>query len=61
MELKFRVFGRIAKPVTEVFEAVVDPTSLSAYFTTGGAAGRLEPGATVSWDLPIFPALSRCK
>lgn len=55
MELKFRVFGRIAKPVTEVFEAVVDPTSLSAYFTTGGAAGRLEPGATVSWDFADFP------
>ena len=25
MDLKFRVAGRIAKPVSEVFEAVVNP------------------------------------
>ena len=55
MELKFRVFGRVAKPVAEVFEAVVDPASLSAFFTTGGAVGRLEKGATVTWDFADFP------
>ncbi len=55
MALKFRVAGRIAKPVHEVFEAVVDPTKLSAFFTTGGAKGRLEPGATVTWDFHDFP------
>ena len=46
MELKFRVAARIAKPVHEVFEAVADPGQLSEYFTTGGAKGRLETGAT---------------
>lgn len=55
MELKFRVFANISKPVHEVFEAVVDPAKLSAYFTTGGAQGRLEEGATVSWDFHDFP------
>ena len=55
MELKFRVSGRIAKPVSEVFEAVVDPAQLSRYFTTGGARGRLEAGATVYWDFHDFP------
>jgi uncharacterized protein YndB with AHSA1/START domain len=55
MELKFKVSGRIAKPVAEVFEAVVDPKSLSHYFTTGGAKGRLETGATVTWDFADFP------
>lgn len=55
MELKFRVAGRIAKPVSEVFEAVVDPAQLSRYFTTGGAKGRLETGATVTWDFHDFP------
>lgn len=55
MELKFRVFANISKPVTEVFEAVADPAQLSAYFTTGGAKGRLEEGATVSWDFHDFP------
>ena len=55
MDLRFRVAGRIAKPVAEVFEAVADPKKLSNYFTTGGAEGRLETGATVSWDFADFP------
>ena len=55
MELKFEVAGRIARPVEEVFEAIVDPGTLSRYFTTGGAEGRIEPGATVSWSFHDFP------
>jgi uncharacterized protein YndB with AHSA1/START domain len=55
MELKFRVSARIAKPVHEVFEAVADPAKLSGYFTTGGAVGRLETGASVTWDFHDFP------
>lgn len=55
MELSFRVFGRISRPVGDVFEAVVDPASLSQYFTTGGAVGRLEEGARVTWDFADFP------
>jgi Uncharacterized conserved protein len=55
MELKFRVAARIAKPVHEVFEAVADPAQLSHYFTTGGAKGRLETGATVEWDFHDYP------
>ena len=55
MSLKTSVSGRIAKPVAEVFEAVVDPKQLSEFFTTGGATGRLEPGATVTWDFHDFP------
>ena len=38
-----------------VFEAVVDPGRLSSFFTTGGAQGRLETGATVTWDFHDFP------
>jgi uncharacterized protein YndB with AHSA1/START domain len=55
MELKFRVSGRIDKPVHEVFEAVADPQKLSGYFTTGGAKGRLETGSVVTWDFHDFP------
>ena len=55
MELKLKVSGRISKPVAEVFEAVVDPAKLSGYFTTGGAKGRLETGAIVTWDFADFP------
>ena len=55
MELKFRVAARIARPVHEVFEAVADPKKLSQYFTTGGAQGRIETGATVTWDFHDYP------
>ena len=55
MDLKFRVAARISRPVHEVFEAVADPTKLSNYFTTGGAQGRLETGATVTWDFHDYP------
>ncbi|CAN5393339.1 SRPBCC domain-containing protein [soil metagenome] len=55
MDFKFQVSGRIGKPVAEVFEAVADPAKLSGYFTTGGAVGRLETGAVVTWDFRDFP------
>lgn len=55
MELKFKVSAHISRPVTDVFEAVADPQKLSEYFTTGGAKGRLETGATVTWDFHDFP------
>ncbi len=55
MEIKLKVSGRIARPVHEVFEAVADPKKLSGYFTTGGAQGRLETGAQVTWDFADFP------
>lgn len=54
-KLKFTVGGRIDKPVGEVFEAVVNPDHLSQFFTTGGAKGRLAPGAVVTWDFHDFP------
>ena len=52
---KFEVSGRIGRPVPEVFEAFVNPDILSRYFTTGGAKGRIEEGATVMWDFNDFP------
>ena len=56
MALSTKVSGRIAKPVHEVFEAVVDPGKLSKFFTTGaGTSGRLVAGATVVWDFHDFP------
>lgn len=55
MDLKFKVAINVAKPRHEVFEAVADPAKLSHYFTTGGAKGRLETGATVMWDFHDFP------
>ncbi|WP_413456174.1 SRPBCC domain-containing protein [Glutamicibacter sp. FR1] len=54
-ELSFSVSGIIAKSIRQVFEAVADPEQLSHYFTTGGAEGYLENGATVTWDFHDFP------
>lgn len=56
MSLGFRVSARIAKPVAEVFDAVVNPAKLSAYFTTvRGASAPLVPGTTVIWwgEVPV--------
>jgi uncharacterized protein YndB with AHSA1/START domain len=55
MELKFQVYGKIAKPVTDVFDAVYNPKKLSGYFTTGGASGPLDEGTTVTWDFHDHP------
>lgn len=55
MDLAFTVFTHVSRPPHEVFEAVADPAQLSRYFTTGGAEGRLETGATVTWDFHDFP------
>ncbi len=52
----FKVSGRINKPVHEVYEAVANPDHLNQFFTTGpDAKGRLETGATVTWDFADFP------
>ena len=54
-ELSFTVSAHIARSCAEVYEAIADPGQLSQYFTTGGARGRLEPGAEVTWDFHDFP------
>ncbi|MBW9214319.1 SRPBCC domain-containing protein [Mumia sp. zg.B53] len=54
-ELEFTVSGHIARPCAEVYEAIADPAQLTRYFTTGGARGRLESGATVMWDFADHP------
>jgi uncharacterized protein YndB with AHSA1/START domain len=55
MELKFEVYTKIRKPVSEVFDAVYNPKKLGGYFTTGGASGPLEEGKSVTWDFHDFP------
>ena len=55
MQPTYRVFIIVGRPRHDVFEAVADPKQLSSYFTTGGARGRMETGATVTWDFADFP------
>ncbi|WP_149202170.1 SRPBCC family protein [Actinotalea subterranea] len=54
-ELRFTVSGRVRRPIDQVYEAIVDPDQLSRYFATGGARGRLEAGAVVTWDFQESP------
>jgi len=55
MSVSFQVAARIVRPVSDVFDAVVNPDRLSAYFTTGGASGPLTEGTRVSWSFHDFP------
>lgn len=48
MDLKAEGEIRIARPVHDVFEAIVDPAKMSGYFISWGS-GRLEAGQTVQW------------
>lgn len=43
----------IRRPVSEVFEAFVDPAITSRFWFTKGS-GRLEPGALVQWDWEMY-------
>ena len=55
MKPEFTVWIHVSRPPAEVYEAVADPGILSRYFTTGGAVGRMEAGATVQWEFSDFP------
>lgn len=44
---------QVQKPITEVFEAIVDPEKMHHYFISH-SSGTLEPGATVHWSFPEF-------
>ena len=44
---------QIAKPVGDVFEAIVDPAQMSNYFISKGS-GRMEEGAVLQWSFPEF-------
>jgi uncharacterized protein YndB with AHSA1/START domain len=48
MDFDVNVRERILKPVSEVFDAVVDPRKMCHYFTTG-ASGPIRVG-TVEWE-----------
>jgi uncharacterized protein YndB with AHSA1/START domain len=49
---------KIARPIHEVFEAIVEPGHMTQYFITHGE-GRMEAGHTVKWtwgDVPGEPS-----
>lgn len=44
---------QILKPVSEVFEAIVDPAKMSNYFISE-STGRMENGKELTWQFPEF-------
>ncbi len=55
MSRSFTAWVHVSRPPREVYDAVADPAQLSRYFTTGGAKGWAETGATVTWEFGDFP------
>ena len=54
-KIKAKVQMGILKPVSEVFEAIVDPEKMNKYFITT-STGRMESGKTLTWSWEDFDA-----
>lgn len=50
---EIKVALQILKPVSEVFEAIVDPEKMSHYFISK-STGRMEEGKELTWHFPEF-------
>ena len=55
MEIQVNTKLKIAKPVNEVFEALVDPTQMANYWFSSGS-GRLEQDKTITWRYEEYNA-----
>jgi uncharacterized protein YndB with AHSA1/START domain len=51
--LQIKTAIQILKPVSEVFEAIVDPIRMANYFISK-SSGRMEPGKEILWKFPEF-------
>jgi uncharacterized protein YndB with AHSA1/START domain len=51
--LSIKVALQIQKPVSEVFEAIVDPKQMTEYFISE-SSGRMVEGKTILWSFPEF-------
>lgn len=54
-DLDFTVWAIMDVPPARAYEAVADPEQLSQHFTMGGAIGRAERGAQLTWEFADFP------
>lgn len=53
MDVQVSVKDRVLRPVSEVFETIVDPKKLSGYFVSD-ASGRIEEGRSLTWHFADF-------
>jgi uncharacterized protein YndB with AHSA1/START domain len=51
--LEIKAALQIGRPIDEVFEAIVDPATMSNYFISYGS-GRMEEGKELTWRFPEF-------
>lgn len=54
MKLTAKATLQIQKPITEVFEAIVDSEKITKYFISE-SSGRIEKGAELTWIFGDFP------
>lgn len=54
MELIAKATIQIQKPVSEVFEGIVNPEHMTKYFISE-STGRMETGKELVWKFPEFP------
>ena len=52
-KLEIKAVIQIAKPVHEVYEAIIDPQKMSNYFIAGGS-DIMSAGKTITWKFPEF-------
>ena len=52
-KLEINVALQVSKPITEVFEAIVEPEKMVNYFISE-STGRMIGGETVTWKFPEF-------
>lgn len=54
MKLTAKASLQIQKPVSEVFEAIVNPDYMTKYFISE-SSGRMETGKELTWEFGDFP------
>jgi len=52
-KLEIEVALQIRKPVSEVFEAIVNPDKMSNYFISK-SSGRIQESKEIKWRFPEF-------
>ena len=52
-QLQIKAAIQIIKPISEVFEAIVDPAKMTNYFISE-SSGRMEQDKKLTWRFPEF-------
>ena len=59
-KIRAKVQMGIQKPVSEIFEAIVNPEKMNQYFISG-STGKMESGKTLTWTWEDFGAELKIK